>query len=83
MGSHWVYVVKHHPDGTVELLKAQLVAKGYAQTFGVDYFETFSPVACLNLVSVVICCCYSEIASLTTQYQKCFFFIVTFKRKCT
>ncbi|KAJ9685389.1 hypothetical protein PVL29_017428 [Vitis rotundifolia] len=48
VGSKWVFAVKVNPNGFVARLKAKLVARGYAQTYRVDYFDTFSPIAKLN-----------------------------------
>ena len=54
IGCRWVFAVKFNHDGSVARLKARLAAKGYAQTYDVDYFETFSPIAKLTYVHLFI-----------------------------
>lgn len=50
----WVFKSKTRTDGTIERYKARLVARGFNQTKGVDYFETFSPVVRYESVRTVL-----------------------------
>nr|GFB49823.1 hypothetical protein [Tanacetum cinerariifolium] len=52
--SKWIYKKKTDMDGVVYIYKARLVAKGFTQTYGVDYEETFSPVADIRAIRILI-----------------------------
>ncbi|KAL5764991.1 hypothetical protein ACOSP7_017298 [Xanthoceras sorbifolium] len=53
VGHKWVFRVEYKPDGSVAKYKTRLVAKGFHQTLGVDFSETYSPVIKPSTIRVI------------------------------
>lgn len=54
IGCKWVYRLKLTIDRAIDKYKARLVARGFTQVYGVDYTETFAPVARLSSLRVIL-----------------------------
>ncbi|GJV00277.1 retrotransposon protein, putative, ty1-copia subclass [Tanacetum coccineum] len=54
VGCKWLFKKKTYMDGNVHTFKAHLVAKDFTQTYGVDYGETFSPVADIRAIRILL-----------------------------
>ena len=54
VGRKWVFTVKHKANGSLQYYKVRLIAKGYTQTYGMDYLKTFPPVPKMNIVRILL-----------------------------
>ena len=54
VGSKWVFRIKRGPDGNIQKYKARIIAQGFMQIEGIDYNETFAPVAKLASLRIIL-----------------------------
>jgi hypothetical protein len=54
VSSRWLFKIKHAADGSIEKYKARFVARGFSQKEGIDYEETFAPVARYTSIRTII-----------------------------
>ena len=54
VGSRWIYKLKQAVDGSVEKYKARFVTRGFSQTEGINYEETFAPVRRYSSIRTIL-----------------------------
>jgi hypothetical protein len=54
IGCKWVFIRKYNTDGPLQTFKVRLVAKGFKQKEGIDYFNTYAPVARITSIRVLM-----------------------------
>ena len=54
IGCKWIFKRKMKVDGTIDKFKARLVVKGFIQKEGIDYFDTYAPIARISTIRVLI-----------------------------
>ena len=82
VGCKWMFTVKYKFDGSLEQYKA-LVAKGFTQTYGINYLETFALVAKLNSIRVLLSLVANLEWSLQQSAKKMHLSMESWRKKCT
>nr|GEX95798.1 zinc finger, CCHC-type [Tanacetum cinerariifolium] len=54
LGCKWIFKKKMKVDGTIYKFKARLVIEGFRQKEGIDYFDTYAPVACITAINFLL-----------------------------
>jgi hypothetical protein len=54
VSAKWLFQIKHAADGSIEKYKARFVTHGFSQKEGIDYEETFSPMARYTSIRTII-----------------------------
>ena len=54
VGYKQIYKIKTHSDGSNEQCKGRLIAKGFTQGYGIDYEETFAPIAHISFIRALL-----------------------------
>ena len=71
IGTKWIYRNKQDEHGQVVRNKARLVAQGYTQVEGIDFDETFAPVARLEAICTASLCQPSQHSSVPNGCEEC------------
>ena len=81
IGTKWVFRNKQDQDGIVVRNKARLVAQGYTQVEGLDFGETYAPVARLEAIRILLAYAFAHNIKLYQMDVKSAFLIVTSIKK--
>ena len=62
--SKWIYKIKHSANGSIKKYKARFVARGFSQKEGINYKETFAPIARYTSIRCICASILCEIHQL-------------------